>query len=111
MPSKSFTTATRADNEEVFVEVDGERFDCCPVAPGAAILDVAMLSVSENAGERVKAIPTFLDAVLMPEARERFSARMRDPERPITVDMCGQIIAYLLEVYTGRPPAEPSPSL
>lgn len=111
MPNKSFTTAVRSADDPVWFEVDGERFDCSPVAPGAAILDVATLSASEDAQDRIRAIPTFLDSVLMPESRARFAARMGNPERPITVDTCGAVIAYLLEVYTGRPPAEPSPSL
>lgn len=110
MPNKSFDTATRADGEEVYVTIDGERFDATPIAPANAILKVGALAASDKPQDKVEAVTTFLDSVLLPDSRQRFADRMGDPERPISIDTCGQVVAYLMEVYTGRPPGEPSPS-
>lgn len=109
MPTKQFHTQAQP-TEAITFEVDGEEFTAAGVPPANAILRTAELGMSENDGEKVRALGQFLDVVLMPESHARFSARMSNPEKPVDVETVGDVVAWLLEVYTGRPTEPSSPS-
>lgn len=91
-------------------DVDGEVFHAAGTAPGSAMLDAAAAAVSENAAERAKSLGAFLDIVLLPESRDRFHARMRDPENPIDVSTAAQVVGFLIETYSGNGTGGPSGS-
>jgi hypothetical protein len=58
-----------------------------------------------------KVITSFFSTVLLDESYERFEALIQDPEKIVTVETLGEITAWLVEEYTGRPTQRPEPSL
>lgn len=93
MPSRSFSTPT--NNEPVFFEIDGERFDCIPMLPAGYYLDVVTVGTAQQIN--------FFDLVMEPVSAERFAERIREMDRPVPQALVNEIVRYLVEVYTGRP--------
>lgn len=92
--------------------IDGETFYVAPAAPAGALQDMARigeLAKQERMAEMLTMFNGFLSMVLMPESLERFTARMRDPQKPITQAQLTKIVKWLMEHYAGRP-TEPASS-
>jgi hypothetical protein len=113
---REFNTHRRqASGERVTFNIpnaDGtaDVFDCAADPPGGVMLDVANISEGSR-GEQVLAIGRLLDGVLLPDSRDRFEKRMRDPLNPITLDDAIDVVSWLAqEVYSGRPTVPSSPS-
>lgn len=93
MPSRSFSTPT--NNEPVFFEVDGVRYDCIPLLPAGFGQDILRFGAAKAA--------EFFDIVLVGDSKDRFEAAIRNPVHPIDQRTFDAITEYLVEVYTGRP--------
>lgn len=91
----------------------GEEFDCRPAIQGKVLLDLVSGTdaTGEDAAGAAKVITKFFDLVLTPESNERFNKLLEDPEKIVTVETLGEITAWLVEEYTGRPTQQPEPSL
>jgi hypothetical protein len=100
VPTRSFTSPT--GGEAVSFDIDGEVFHCIERLPAGYSLD---LLTRGN-----QALPEFYDLVLVPEDVERFTARIRDKERVVTMAVLEDITRWLVGVYTGRPTGPPSAS-
>lgn len=134
----SFTTAQARKNAEaqaaggtavtyIPFDLDGERYQAAAVPPGGALLDAAAMAAADGA-ERLRLVAGFLDAVLLRgdgiladplanppikavgSSAERFAARLRDPDNPIDLPTAAQVVAKLMEKYSGRPTEPSSPS-
>ena len=97
--------------EYVEFDVDGDTFRAASTAPGMAILDAAEVNSAEGV-ERLRILMRFLDQVLEPASALRFSARLRDPSNPITLEQTAEIAVWLFQEVYGpeRPTEAPSPS-
>jgi hypothetical protein len=97
---QSFTSPP--SKEPIQFDVDGDVFEAAGAPPGGALLDVVAFATGTNL-QRMKAIGDFLDVALLPESRDRFLARLRSTDRPISLATASQIMAWLLGQYSGRP--------
>jgi hypothetical protein len=99
------------ENELAWVEfdIDGEVFRLASVAPAMAVLDVAKVNTAEDI-DKVQIIMVFLDQVLEPDSAQRFAARLRSIENPISIDQATSIAVWAMEeVYAPERPT-PAPS-
>jgi hypothetical protein len=109
---KAFETQRRAHRgERVTFEIpagSSQVYEAAADAPGAALMDAARMSDGGIAA--ITALGDFLDAVLLPESRERFDAALRsvDPNTQITLEDAAAVVGWLVsEVYAGRPTTPP----
>jgi len=107
MPFREFQSATNA--EAVTFRIGTDIFEAAKECPAGILLSMASMA-QEEGGNAVAGTMDFLDSVMLPESRERFAARMRDPQNPISLKVVTELVQWLVEVYTGRPTAQPSPS-
>lgn len=92
-----------AQTEPIIVELFEQDFKAHADIPGVVILDFAAASES---GQTVLALTDFLSKALLPEDYERFNKVIHDPETIVPIETIGEIVAFLIEEYTGRPLAE-----
>lgn len=93
----------RAETVTFSVE-DDETFRCRSECPAGNLLDLAQaLGGKVTVDEQALAFHTFMAAVILPEDWPKFEARLRDPERPISLPMMVEVATWLLETYTARP--------
>jgi hypothetical protein len=89
-----------------------EEFHCRPAIQGKVLLDmVSGAEEGELGSGAAKVINDFFSTVLLDESYERFDTLLQDPEKIVTVETLGEITAWLVEEYTGRPTQQPEPSL
>lgn len=91
-------------------EDDGDVFYAAGECPGGTVVDLALVAENENEGEQLQLAMSFFDQVLLPESADLFAARLRDPQRPISLQKAMKIFAWLVGKYTDFPTQEPSPS-
>lgn len=108
---KDFATPSRA----VAFTVDGDEFATVPaLAAERSLRIVEYLSKFDDAdaplAERVDVLRALLETLLTPESAERFTARLDDPARPITVTTVVEVITWLLGHFTASAPGEPAAS-
>ena len=89
-----------------------QEFYCYPAIQGKVLLDlVAQSTDSDDTGvAAAKAITKFFNTVLKPESVGPFNALLEDPDKIVTVETLGDITAWLVEEYSGRPTQQPEPS-
>lgn len=101
---KDFGADQDKPKEEISFKLYGEQFNCRPAIPGKSILNLVAKSGSQdNPGEGAEAITEFFKIVLFPESYERFDALTLDPDRIVSIEKLGEIVAWLAEEYTDRP--------
>lgn len=101
---KDFGSGTStAEKEPVTFMLYGETFNCRPELQGKVLLDLVARSGGDDPADAARTISDFFKNVLVEESYKRFDALTMDPDKIISVDMLGQISAWLVEVYTARP--------
>jgi hypothetical protein len=101
-------------SEPLSFKLHGEEFHCKPALQGKVLLDMVSASQSEVASEGAIAaglIETFFAKALIEESLVRFRALLEDPEKIVTVETLGELTAWLVEQYSGRPMQGPEDSL
>lgn len=100
--------------ENITFTIDGEVFEAVPALPGDVLAEFAVRFTgtedTDDLSVRLSQWKAALELVLQPESYARFTARMKDPERPIELEQSSEIIVWLLEQYGMRPTQPPSPS-
>jgi hypothetical protein len=99
MSKKTFNVTKTA--EPITFDVDGEEFEAIPSdrLPAGALADYFQ---HINAGDLFKAHDSFFVTVLTEDSYERFTARLNSKENPITIQVLGDIAAWLLgDEYMG----------
>jgi hypothetical protein len=103
--SKDFGGGEELRKEPVTFTLHGEKFECYPEMPGAAMLqffkDAADIASAD-------AILDFMERSLIPDDWPRFQQLVNDPDRVVRLDKLGEIVAWLVEEYAGQVPTEPS---
>lgn len=109
-PSGRFTTVGATAPPKSFW-VDDEEFLVAPEMPADLMINVAKFTEATGL-ERVRLIGEFLSGVMLPESAERYLARMKSRERPISIVEASQHAIHLIrEVYgVTRPSGQPSSS-
>lgn len=106
---KNFTAER---SEPIPFQIDDDVFYAVGDLPGGMIGDLAAVMMLEDTGEKLATIMAFLDNALVEESAERFAARMRDPQNPITFTQAMEIFEWVIEELTEnvRPTQAPSSS-
>lgn len=108
--SGEFTTRGATEAPRTF-KVDGEVYYVAAELPADVMTNVS--AYAEATGrDRVRLVGEFLSSVMLPESAERYLARLKSPERPISIFEAVDHVLYLLrEVYgVTRPSGTPSSS-
>lgn len=101
-----------ANKPPIQFTMDGDTFNAAPLCPAGALQDMAamgQMAQSKNIGAMLDKLDSFLTMVLLPESAERFRARMRNPQKPVTQQQLTKLVGWLMQEYTGRP-TEPASS-
>jgi len=94
----------------VTFELDGEEFTAVPAIPGAKLLDFIADADSDDGGRASQALIDFMESVIVPDDRERFSALIRDEDRVIEIELLAEICEWLVGEYAARPTESSKPS-
>lgn len=130
---KTFRTAVAKEKISFTIEGgDGDEYDyyredfvCRGAIPAGIIMEFGELSsnLSENANasgadaqalamqqgaKLLSIVKEFFSAALARKDRDRFSALLKDPEKPVPMETLMQIMNYLSAEFSARPTGEPS---
>lgn len=116
---KAFTTATREVAREKDLPISGSiefEFDGRKVtaaAPTGPQLAVFLAAYSDTAAVQnsVTDTITFFDSRFEREDRRYFKRRLNNPDDPFDFEDLADILAFLLEEWSGRPTGSPSDSV
>lgn len=95
-------------------KIDDDIFYAAGECPGGTVTDLALVATSEDDDEenteQLQLAMAFFDQVLLPESAQLFAERLRDPQRPITLQKAMKIFTWLMGKYTDFPTEEPASS-
>lgn len=107
--SKKTFNVTKTD-EPITFAVDEDEFEAIPAdrLPAGSLADYFQ---NINEGNLFKAHDSFFSAILTEDSYTRFNERLHSKEKPITVQILGDIAAWLLgdEYLGGKATEEPKP--
>lgn len=105
---KDFGSGSAVEEKEPIVfKLHDEEFTCIPALQGKVLMDLVSRSQSEDPAESIGVINSFFSSALTDESLERFNALLEDKERIVNMETLGEIIAWLVEEYSGRPNQQP----
>src|ERR1035437_2930933 len=97
------------EGEDKATQPAAAGFNAVPEVPGKWLLEVGASMAGEES-DRVAAINTFLDRVIVPAEKPRWKQVMGDTENVLDMDMLAEITNYLIEAYSEqRPTGQPKP--
>lgn len=100
-----------AVTEPLSFKLHGEEFHCHPALQGKVLLDMVATATDTNQSVAAEIITTFFEKALLEESYARFKTLLDDKEKIVTVEMLGEISAWLVERYSGRPTSGPEQSV
>lgn len=107
---KDFGSGKTVDKEPLKFALEGEEFECIPAVPGKVLLNLVANSNDDDGAAMAKTIESFFRIVLTEESYERFDALTIDPKKSVSVETLGEIVAWLVGEYSGRPTEGPEDS-
>lgn len=107
---KDFGAGKSEEKDPIVFKLFEEEFTCIPVIQGKTLMDLVARSQSEDTIEAMTVINDFFSKVLKDESLGRFNALLEDKERIVTMETLGEVIAWLVEEYSGRPNQQPEES-
>ena len=108
---KDFGGAKGTNLSPLSFKLYDEEFRCRPAVQGKTMLDMVSNSNSDDGAAMAKTVEDFFATAILPEDYEKFDALLKDPDKIVTVETLTEIVAWLVEEYTGRPTQQPEPSL
>jgi len=99
-----------AVTEPLSFKLYGEDFHCHPALQGKVLLDMVATATDTNQTVAAEIITSFFEKALLAESYIRFQKLLEDPEKIVTVEMLGEITAWLVECYSSRPTSGPEQS-
>lgn len=96
--------------EPLSFKLHGEDFECRPAIQGKVLLDMVSTASSDDQGAATAVIMDFFKATLTPESMKKFENLLETPDKIVTVETLGEITAWLVEQYSGRPQQGPEQS-
>lgn len=101
---KDFGRPVKQDEmEPVAFDLYGQTFNCYKQIHGVTLLRFVKEANSEDGGRATSALLDVFQRVMPDEEYKRFEALCDDPETVVPVETLGEIVAWLMEVYAGRP--------
>jgi hypothetical protein len=91
-------------------KLHGEEFHCVPQVQGRTLLSLVSLANVDDAVKSAEAVNKFFEVVLLDESLARFNSIAESKDKIITVETLADIVAWLMEEYSGRPEAQPEVS-
>lgn len=85
----------------------GESFTCVPEIQGSLLLSLVGNSDNSSASASASIITDFFNEVLVEESLVRFNALINSKDKIVKIDTLGEIVAWLVEEYSGRPEGQP----
>lgn len=107
---KDFGSGTTVDQAPLTFKLHDEEFECHPAVPGKVLLNLVANSNEDDGAAMAKTIDRFFEITLKPESYERFVTLTEDPNRIVSVETLGEVTAWLVEQYSGRPQQGPEDS-
>lgn len=101
---KDFGRPVKQDElEPVSFDLYGQTFACYKQIHGVTLLRFVKESASEEGSRATEAMLDIFKRVMPSEEYERFEALCDDPDTVVPVETLGEIIGWLMEVYSGNP--------
>jgi len=88
-----------------------EEFYCKPSLQGKVLLDMVSNAKNAEAEDVSHTITNFFSKALVEESYQRFLTLLEHPDKIVTIESLGEITAWLVEEYSGRPTSGPEQSL
>lgn len=108
---KDFGRPVKQDElEPVSFDLYDETFNCYKQIHGVTLLTFVKRASSDDGKEATDALLSIFERVMPNEEYERFVALCDDPEKVVPVETLGEIIGWLMEVYSERPTEQPKNS-
>lgn len=108
---KDFGVGGLANTEPLSFKLHGEEFHCHKNLQGKALLDMATSATKGESADVSNTITSFFSKALVEESYARFLLLIDHPEKIVTIESLGEITAWLVEEYSGRPTLGPEQSL
>jgi uncharacterized protein (DUF1778 family) len=108
---KDFGVGGDTNTEPLSFKLHEEEFHCHKNLQGKALLDMVSNAKSGEAEDVSRTITDFFAKALVAESYERFIKLLDHPEKIVTIESLGEITAWLVEAYSGRPTSGPEQSL
>jgi hypothetical protein len=108
---KDFGTGGEVNQAPLSFKLHGEEFFCHKSLQGKVLLDMVAQSKNEDASNVSETITNFFSKALVEESYTRFNQLLTHPEKIVSIDSLGEITAWLVEEYSGRPTSGPEQSL
>ena len=108
---KDFGAGAVQNTEPISFRLHEEDFECVKNLQGNALLNLVAKAGSGDASDAAETIKDIFSKALLPESYERFVKLIDDPEKIVSVETLGEITAWLVEQYSGRPTQGPEQSL
>lgn len=96
--------------EALSFKLHGEEFECRPAIQGKVLLDMVATASSSDQGAATAVIMDFFKSTLTPDSMKKFEDLLNTPDKIVTVETLGEITAWLVEQYSGRPQQGPEQS-
>lgn len=103
---KSFGRPVADDLGPLTFDLYDETFECRPQIQGNTLLTFVKQANSEDGSEATDALLNIFKRVMKEEEYERFEALCTNDDTVVPVDTLGDIVAWLMEQYSGRPTPE-----
>jgi hypothetical protein len=107
---KDFGSGGTQNAEPISFRLHGEDFECYKNLQGNALLSLVSKAGSGNASDAADTVKDIFSKALLPESYERFVKLIDDKDKIVTVEALGEITAWLVEQYSGRPTQGPEQS-
>ena len=108
---KDFGSGGEVNVAPLSFKLHGEEFNCKPSLQGKVLLDMVSNAKGDKAEDVASTITTFFSKALVEESYSRFLVLLEHPDKIVTIESLGEITAWLVEEYSGRPTSGPEQSL
>jgi hypothetical protein len=101
---KDFGAPVNQDElEPVSFDLYGDTFNCYKQIHGVTLLRFVKEATSEDGARATEAMLGIFQRVMPDDEYARFEKLCEDPDTVVPVDTLGEIIGWLVEVYSDRP--------
>lgn len=104
---KDFGAGVAKEASPLSFKLHAEEFHCVPRIQGQVLLDLIASAEDSSAKGSAEVMGMFFKNVLQDESYVRFQALVRDKARIVEVETLAEIVAWLMEEYSDRPPTQP----
>lgn len=104
---KDFGSGSESEKQPLSFKIHGEEFSCIPELQGKILLDLVRKSQSKDPLVAAAVVDEFFDKVLVEDSLSRFNDLLQDKHRIVSVETLSEIVAWLIEAYSGRPEEQP----